>query len=123
LIAVSVGTINSVAKKHEMPSSRFLIGSGAAFLILSALAEAEPEVAKALAFAIATTVVIGQGDGVLSYLNQRGEIDTQKQQQQPSVEQPHQTAAPQQRSKTPTLADARPRTLNVPTITPMPGMP
>lgn len=75
LISVGVGTINSFAKNKRPPSVRFLIGSGAAFVILSAIGEGEPEVAKALALAVATTVVIGEGGGVLSYLND-GEIDT-----------------------------------------------
>jgi hypothetical protein len=78
LISVGVGSANSLAKQHKLPSARFLIGSGVAFLALSALAEAEPEVAQALAIAVLSTVLIGQGDGVLSYLNQHGEIDTQK---------------------------------------------
>ena len=78
LISVGVGSANSLAKQQKLPSARFLIGSGVAFLALSALAEAEPEVAKALAIAVLTTVLIGQGDGVLSYLNQHGELDTQR---------------------------------------------
>ena len=77
LISVGVGTLNSFAKNKRPPSLRFLIGSGAAFVILSAIGEGEPEVAKALALAVATTVVIGEGGGVLSYINE-GEINTDK---------------------------------------------
>lgn len=76
LLSVTVGSVNSIAKDKQLPSARFLIGSGVAFLLLSALAEGEPEVAKALSIAVLTTVLIGQGDGVLSYINHRGEIDT-----------------------------------------------
>lgn len=80
IIAVSVGTINSVAKDRKLPSSRFLIGSGVAFLILSAMADLGiEEVANAFAIAIATFVVLGDGGGVLSYINS-GEMDTRKQQ-------------------------------------------
>lgn len=56
---------------------RFLIGSGAAYVILSAIGEGEPEVAKALAVAVAVTTVIGDGGGVLSYIS-NGELDTSK---------------------------------------------
>ena len=77
LISVGVGTLNSFYKYKKPPSARFLIGSGAAYVILSAIGEGEPEVAKALALAVATTVIIGDGGGVLSYLN-NGEIDTKK---------------------------------------------
>lgn len=78
LITVGVGTLNSFYKTKKPPSVRFLIGSGAAYVILSAIGEGEPEVAKALAFAVATTVVLGDGGGVLSYLNGHGETDTKK---------------------------------------------
>lgn len=58
---------------------RFLIGSGAAYVILSVIGEGEPEIAKALAFALATTVILGDGGGVLSYLNSsKNETDTTK---------------------------------------------
>jgi hypothetical protein len=76
LITVGVGTLNSFYKTKKPPSTRFLIGSGAVYVVLSAIAEGEPEVAKALAAAVATTVVIGDGGGVLSYLNGHGETDT-----------------------------------------------
>lgn len=78
IISVGVGTLNSFWKHKKPPSARFLIGSGAAYVILSAIGEGEPEVAKALALAVATTVVLGDGGGILSYIN-KGEIDTKKQ--------------------------------------------
>lgn len=77
LISVGVGTLNSFWKDKKPPSMRFLIGSGAAYVILSAIGEAEPEVAKALAVAMAVTVTLGDGGGVLSYIS-KGEIDTKK---------------------------------------------
>lgn len=77
LIAVAVGSINAIAKNQKLPSARFLIGSGVAFLIISAMADAEPELAQAFAIAICTTVVLGDGGGVLSYIN-NGEMDTAK---------------------------------------------
>jgi hypothetical protein len=78
VVVIGVGTANSLGKHKKLPSARFLIGSSMAFLILSALSEGEPEVAKALALAVTTTVVLGQGDGLFSYVNQHGEADTAK---------------------------------------------
>jgi len=80
LLAVSVGAANSVFKNKRLPSSRFLIGSSVAFLILSAMSETDTgsELAKGLAMGIATTVVLGEGGGLLSYLDGRGETDTQR---------------------------------------------
>jgi hypothetical protein len=78
IISVGVGTANSYIKNDRPPSFRFLIGSGVAYLGLSALSEVEPEVAKGLAIAIATTVLLGDGGGVLSYIATHGETDTQK---------------------------------------------
>lgn len=80
LIAVSVGSANRITKDKQLPSTRFLIGSGVAFLILSAMAdmgEGAAEVAKGLAAGIMTTVVLGDGGGLLSYID-HGEVDTQK---------------------------------------------
>lgn len=80
LIAVSVGSANRVIKDKKLPSTRFLIGSGVAFLILSAMAdmgEGAAEVAKGLAAGVMTTVVLGDGGGLLSYID-HGEVDTQK---------------------------------------------
>lgn len=80
LISVGVGTINSIAKDKKPPSTRFLIGSGVAFLILSAMSsmgDGLGELAKGLALGVMTTVLLGDGGGVLSYLGER-EIDTKK---------------------------------------------
>lgn len=82
LIAVGVGSANAMLKDKRMPTTRFLIGSGVAFLILSAMAdmgEGMAEVAKGLAAGVASTVVLGDGGGLLSYIN-TGEVDTQKKQ-------------------------------------------
>lgn len=93
IISVSVGTINSFSKNHTPPSARFLIGSGAAFLAISALAEAEPEVAQALALAVMTTVLLGEGGGVLTYINGRDEINTTKKQPSPPKRVPNSVLA------------------------------
>lgn len=80
LISVGVGTVNSIAKDKKPPSTRFLIGSGVAFLILSAMAnggDGLAELAKGLALGVMTTVLLGDGGGVLTYLGER-EIDTRK---------------------------------------------
>lgn len=79
LLAVGVGSANAILKDKRAPSARFLIGSGVGFLLLSAMAnggEAMAEIAKGLALGIMTTVLLGEGGGVLSYLG--GEVDTQK---------------------------------------------
>lgn len=77
IVAVAVGSANSIGKNHKLPSAKFLIGSGVAFLVLSALAEVDLELANALAIAVCVTVVLGEGGGVLSYIN-HGEMDTAK---------------------------------------------
>lgn len=78
IIAVSVGSANAILKNKKLPSTRFLIGSGVTFLLLSAMADmGEPELANAFAVAVCTTVVLGEGGGVLSYIN-NGEMDTHK---------------------------------------------
>lgn len=77
LIVLGVGSVNSVAKNKRLPSSRFLIGTGVVFLVLSAIADVvDEQVANALAIAVAVTVVLGDGDGVFSYVNKHGEADT-----------------------------------------------
>lgn len=77
LVAVAVGSVNALGKNKRMPSTKFLIGSGVAFFLLSVLAEVDQELANALAVAVAVTVVFGEGGGVLSYIN-NGEMDTAK---------------------------------------------
>lgn len=77
LVAVAVGSVNAIGKNKRLPSTRFLIGSGVAFFLLSALAEVDQELANALAIAVCATVVLGEGGGVLSYIN-NGEMDTAK---------------------------------------------
>lgn len=77
IIALGIGSINSIAKYKRPPSARFVLGTGAAFFALSVLAEAEPDLAKAFGVAIASTVVLGQGDGLFSYINKYGEANTQ----------------------------------------------
>lgn len=94
IISVAVGSINSIAKDKKLPSTKFLIGSGVAFLILSAVAEADPELGNALAIAVCTTVVLGEGGGVLSYIN-NGEMDTHKRgSKTPTAAGDHGTASP-----------------------------
>lgn len=78
IVAVGVGTANSFIRYHRPPSTRFLVGSGIAFLTLSALAEAEPELAQSFGMAIASTVVLGEGSGLFSYVNKWGEADTHR---------------------------------------------
>lgn len=79
IITVSIGTVNSFANHKTPPSAKFLLGSGVVYLVLSVLADAgQEEVAKALAVAVMTTVILGEGNGALSWLNKKGEIDTHR---------------------------------------------
>lgn len=80
LISVSVGSANSVIKYKRPPSTRFLIGSGIAFLVLSAMGNTESlgEVAKGLAVGVMTTILLGEGGGVLTYFIGERESDTRK---------------------------------------------
>lgn len=80
LVSVSVGSANAVLKYKRPPSYRFLIGSGMAFLLLSALGNSEAlgEVAKGLALGIMTTILLGEGGGVMSYFAGEAEVNTAK---------------------------------------------
>lgn len=75
-LTFGIGTLNSLIKNNTLPSARFLIGSGVVYVALSAMAEGEPEIAKGLAMAVLTTAMLGNGQGVLTYLEGRGELDT-----------------------------------------------
>lgn len=119
LISVGVGSINSVVKYGRPPSARFIIGSGVAYLALSALAEGEPEVAKALAIAIASTVVLGEGDGVFAYVNKYGEANTK-----PGAKDPKAATATnpvQGNTGAVAMPDSYPMH-RVDTLTPIPGL-
>lgn len=79
IITVGVGSANAIANHKTLPSTRFLLGSGVLFLILSVMADSGlDELAKALSIAVMTTVILGEGNGVLSWINQKGEVDTQR---------------------------------------------
>lgn len=69
LISVAVGSANSFVKYKKPPSTRFLIGSGMAYLLLSSLGnmDAMSEIAKGLAVGVMSTIVLGEGGGVMSY--------------------------------------------------------
>lgn len=95
IISVAVGSVNSIAKDKKLPSAKFLIGSGVAFLALSAIAEVDSDLGNALAIAVCATVVLGDGGGVLSYIN-NGEMDTAKRTKSktPDKAGDHDTASP-----------------------------
>lgn len=80
LVSVAVGSANSMVKYKRPPSSRFLIGSGIAYLILSAMgaSDALGELAKGLAVGIMTTIVLGEGGGVMTYFVGPREVNTTK---------------------------------------------
>lgn len=96
LITFGLGWFN--ASKHgKNPSARFLVGGGVTFTLLSFLADFSPEAANALALAIVTTALFSEGNGVLSYINQAGELNTpsakqERASQQPSATTIHKTA-------------------------------
>lgn len=79
------------ANKHgKNPSARFLIGAGITFTLLSFLSDFSPPAANAFALAVATTALFSEGTGVLSYINDGGELNTptakeERQSQQPAT--------------------------------------
>jgi hypothetical protein len=78
LITVGVGTANSYLKDQKPPSTRFLIGCGMTFFILSAMAEfpTGDEIAKGLALGVMSTVLLsGEAGGLLAYID-KGEFNT-----------------------------------------------
>jgi hypothetical protein len=76
VITVAVGTMNAYLKHKRPPTARFLIGSGVAYFLLSALSEVEPDIAKGLGTGVMTTVLLsGDASGLLSYID-TGEFDT-----------------------------------------------
>jgi hypothetical protein len=75
LLVFGLGWFNS-EKEGKAPSAKFLIGAGITFTLLSFLSDFSPAAANALALAIATTALFGEGGGVLTYLNKEGDLDT-----------------------------------------------
>jgi len=80
LVSVGVGSANAVLKYKRLPSWKFLVGSAFAFMILSAMGQGETtgEVAKGLALGVMTTVLLGEGGGLFSYVAGDAEVDTAK---------------------------------------------
>lgn len=119
----ALGVLNSVRKDHKLPSARFLIGTGILFSGLSLLSEAQPDLAKGLALTVATTAFVGQGDGVLTFLQDRGELDTRR---KPAPAkggvQTAQVARRQPPNQTTRAGAARPRTVPG-TLPAFPGIP
>lgn len=79
LVSVGVGSANSILKYKQPPSMRFLIGSGMAFLVFSAMAGASEdlgELAKGLALGVMTTILLGEGGGVMTYFVGEKEVNT-----------------------------------------------
>lgn len=80
IISVGVGSANAILKYHRLPSHRFIVGSGLSYLLLSAMAqgEASGEIAKGLALGVMTTILLGDGGGLFSYIAGDAETDTAK---------------------------------------------
>lgn len=93
-ITLIVGVVNSFVQKKQWPSGRFLIGTGIVFFVLSALAEAETEMANALATAVAVFAVLGEGGGIADHITPRGELDTQRQHHAQTASVPRREAQP-----------------------------
>lgn len=80
-ITFALGILNSVYKRRQLPPFRFFVGNGLLWLGLMSLDEFEPEIANALALAVVTFVVIGEGGGVLTHYVSNGrhnEFDTRR---------------------------------------------
>lgn len=75
MITFGLGWFNA-EKNGKAPSAKFLIGAGVTFTMLSFLSDFSPEAANALALAITTTALFSEGNGVLAYINQAGELNT-----------------------------------------------
>lgn len=77
-------------RNDKNPSAKFLIGAGVTFTLLSFLSDFSPPAANAFSLAIATTALFSEGSGILSYINDGGELNTptaaeERQSQQPST--------------------------------------
>lgn len=86
-ITFGLGWFNA-EKNGKNPSARFMIGAGVTFTMLSFLADFSPEAANALALAITTTALFSEGNGVLSYINQAGELNTPTKAQEKNSQKP-----------------------------------
>lgn len=76
VITVGIGGGTKLLKENKWPSPRYLMGVGLTFLILSALAEWEPQVAGPLSGAVvATSLFADGGHGILSWFD-TGELST-----------------------------------------------
>lgn len=75
VMVFGLGWFNAHKHNHS-PSRRFLIGVGFTFTGLSFLSDYSPEAANALSLAVATTALFSEGNGILSYLNHGGELNT-----------------------------------------------
>jgi hypothetical protein len=75
MFTFALGWYNS-NKAGKNPSAKFLIGAGITFTLLSFLSDYSPQAANAFALAIATTALFSEGSGVLSYINDGGELNT-----------------------------------------------
>lgn len=76
VMTLIVGVLNSIYKTDKLPNFRFFFGTGILFLMLSLLADAEEEIAKALALAIVTFTLLGEGGGVLDHFLGTGSAKT-----------------------------------------------
>lgn len=71
LIVLLVGFITAIQKGRSIPTSRFIIGYGFAFLITSILADMGVSFGAALALIIMVGTVLENADSVLSWVDDR----------------------------------------------------
>ncbi len=57
------------AKQNKLPSGRFMVGAGVSFLGFEFLSDVQPDLAAALAIAVATTAFFHYGAPLMTYIN------------------------------------------------------
>lgn len=90
LLTFGLGWFNA-KRSNKAPSRKFLVGSAVTFLALSFLSDFSPAAANALALAVATTALFSEGNGILSYLNDGGELNTPTKEEERNSQDPKKT--------------------------------
>lgn len=69
IFTFALGWFYTVKNGGTLPSSKFMIGLGVTFLGLEVVSDISPELASALAVAIATTAFFHYGQTLIDYVN------------------------------------------------------
>lgn len=75
MLAVVVGTINSVYKHDAPPKARFYIGNFGLWFALAWLAQDQAELATSIATSYAVFVILGDSGGIIDHFTGRGTSD------------------------------------------------